>query len=369
MIIGVDASRANRPQKTGVEWYSYHLIQHLKRLAKADQYSWLLYGNTPLTHGLEICPPAWHEMRLAWPLPYLWTQARLSFEMLRHPPDVLYVPAHVLPRIIPKRSVVVIHDVGFRRLPALYKPIQLWNHEWSTRDIVKRASRIITVSEFSREEIIDAFKASRDQVRAIYPGINHDRYRKIAVEDARPVLERFGISKPFFVYIGRLELKKNVELILRAFMQARPNAELILAGPPGFGHEELLKLAETSEIASAIHFVGYITEDEKVALLSSAAALIHPTWYEGFGITIVEAMACHCPVLCSDTASLPEVAGRAHAQWFNPANVPALATEMERALEPDSTRTARLASAFEWSRQYTWEQTATHTLRALTDWS
>jgi hypothetical protein len=112
MIIGIDASRANRPKKTGVEWYSYHLIQHLKRLSGAANHSWLLYGNTPLTHGLEIGPPAWHEIALTWAPKYLWTQIRLSYEMWRRPPDVLYVSSHVLPRIIPRRSVVVIHAVG-----------------------------------------------------------------------------------------------------------------------------------------------------------------------------------------------------------------------------------------------------------------
>ncbi len=368
MIIGIDASRANRPRKTGVEWYNYHLIQHLKRLPASADHSWLLYGNTPLTHGLELGPPAWHETRLSWPPKYLWTQIRLSFEMWHRPPDVLYVPAHVLPRIIPKRSVVVIHDVGFRRMPSLYKPVQRLYHEWSTRDIVKRASRILTVSEFSRQEIVETFGASYEQVEVIYPGINHDRYRRVSAEDARIVLERFQIRKPFFVYIGRLERKKNVALIVRAFAQAHPDAELVLAGPSGLGHEELEDLARQSPNPDAIHFVGYITEEEKVALLSSATALIHPAWYEGFGIPIVEAMACHCPVICSEVASLPEVAGREHVQWFDPTNVDELAHEMHLALQPEDGRERRLERAFEWAQQYTWEQAAEQTLRALTDW-
>ncbi len=368
MIIGIDATRANRSQKTGVEWYSYHLIQHLKRLPKSNQYSWLLYGNTPLTHGLELGPPAWHETHLDWPLPYLWTQARLSFEMMHHPPDVLYVPSHVLPRVTPRRSVVVVHDVGFRRLPALYKPAQRLYHEWSTRDIIKRASRILTVSEFSREEIIDTFHASNEQVRVIYPGIDHARYRKMPPEQAKTMIARFGIQRPFFLYIGRLERKKNLPCVLRAFIDANPDAELVLAGPPGFGYEALLDQAGSSLGAPRIHVVGYITEEEKVALLSSAVALIHPAWYEGFGIPVVEAMACRCPVICSDVASLPEVVGREHAQWFHPARSDELALQMARALLPDETREARLEQACSWSQQYTWEQTAAQTLRALTEW-
>lgn len=369
MIIGIDASRANRPKKTGVEWYSYHLIQHLKRLSGAANHSWLLYGNTPLTHGLEIGPPAWHEIALTWAPKYLWTQIRLSYEMWRRPPDVLYVSSHVLPRIIPRRSVVVIHDVGFRRMPWLYKPIQQLYHEWSTRDIVKRASRILTVSEFSRQEIMETFGATYEQIQVIYPGINHDRYRRVSAQEANEVLERFHIRKPFFLYIGRLELKKNVELIIRAFTQAHPDAELVLAGSPGLGYEALQELAGASDLAESIHFIGYITEEEKVALLSSATALVHPAWYEGFGIPIVEAMACHCPIICSEVASLPEVAGREHVQWFDPTSVDELTREMQLALAPEDGRERRLERAFEWAQQYTWEQAAELTLRALTEWN
>lgn len=383
MVIGIEASRANRPQKTGVEWYGYHMIQHLKRLSEADQHSWLLYGNTPLTHGLEIGPPAWHEVRLPWPPKYLWTQGCLSLEMQRRPPDVLYVPSHVLPRVIPKKTVVVIHDVGFRRLPDLYKPIQRAYHEWTTRDIVKRASRILTVSEFSKQEIVETFKASPDQIQVIYPGIDHDRYYRRDAADMRRVLERFQIPKPFFLYIGRIELKKNVGMIIKAFEKVVIEAfekfkdrrgvgdpfRLVLVGQPGAGYEEVERLIAKSPIREMIHVTGYVNEEEKIALLSSAAALIHPAWYEGFGIPIVEAMATGCPVICSKVASLPEVAGEHHVLWFDPTNVYDLVKQMSVALHPDTEQEKRARAAMEWSRRYTWEQAAQQTFKALTDWS
>ncbi len=383
MIIGIDASRANRPQKTGVEWYGYHMIQHLKRLPEAEDYSWLLYANTPLTHGLEIGPPAWHEVRLSWPPKYLWTQGCLSLEMRRRPPDVLYVSSHVLPRVIPKRTVVVIHDVGFRRLPDLYKPIQRAYHEWTTRDIVKRASRILTVSEFSRQEIVETFNASPEQIQVIYPGIDHDRYYPRPAEETNAVLEGFQIPKPFFLYIGRIELKKNVEVVIRAFEKVVIEAfekfkdrrgvgdpfRLVLVGPPGAGYGEVERVIAKSPIRDMIHVVGYVNEEEKIALLSSAAALIHPAWYEGFGIPIVEAMAVGCPVICSRVASLPEVAGEDNVLWFDPKNVYDLVRQMGVALHPDTVQELRAQRAREWSKRYTWEAAAKQTLRVLTDWS
>src|SRR5690349_10689956 len=155
MRIGIEASRANRPVKTGVEGYAWHVIQELKELPAASKHEWWLYGNTPLATDLGAFPPNWKEKRRCWPPKSRWTQARLSWEMIHRPPEVLFVPAHVLPRFTPKKSVVTVHDVGFHRFPELYKHVQVAYHEWSTRDIVRKNARIITVSEFCKKEIVE----------------------------------------------------------------------------------------------------------------------------------------------------------------------------------------------------------------------
>ncbi len=377
MIIGVDASRANRPKKTGVEWYSYQIIQYLKRLPEAGRHSWLLYGNTPLTHGLEQGPAAWHEVSLHWWPKYLWTQLRLSWEMWRRPPEVLYVAAHVLPRIIPRRTVVVIHDVGFHRLPHLYKPIQRWYHEWSTRDILKRASKIITVSEFSKAELVDAYQANPAHIEVIHLGMDHDRYVRQEEFVALQILERFQLTTPFFLCIGRIEYKKNISVVIRAFEafmagehHGDEDFQLVLAGQPGVGYQEIEALVAESPVRERIRLLGYITEEEKIALLSTAAALIHPSWYEGFGIPIVEAMACLCPVICSRLEALLEIGGESHARWFDPNSARELAEQMEDLARADvEPEEVRLREAAIWSRQYTWERAAERTLEALTTWN
>lgn len=373
MIIGVDASRANRPKKTGVEWYSYEIIQHLKRLPAANNHSWLLYSNAPLTHGLELGPPAFHEVSLPWAPKYLWTQARLSLEMWQRPPDVLYVPSHVLPRIIPKRTVVVIHDIGFRRFPELYKPIQRLYHEWSTRDILKRASRVVTVSDFSKQELVEVFGAEAERIHVMYPGIDHDRYQRRDWHATQPILDRFQITKPFFLFVGRLERKKNIDGMIRGFERymetASKPATLVLAGQPGAGYDDTMRLINESPVREHIYLPGYINEEEKIALLSSATALVHAAWYEGFGIPIVEAMACRCPVICSAVASLPEVAGAENALWFDPANHDELAEQMRIVMQEGTAREERLNKAQHWASQYTWEDSARHALQLLTDWS
>ncbi len=384
MIIGIEASRANRPQKTGVEWYAYQVIQGMKALPEAHDHSWLLYGNASLTNGLEQGPENWHEVRLRWPPKYLWTQLRLSYEMWRRPPELLFVPAHVLPRVIPKRTVVTIHDVGFHRWPDLYPgfnrvpgittsaPRRFF--EWSTRDIIKRASRILTVSVFSKQEIVEAYGADPERIFVTPLGLDHTRYRRASPESCEPVLNRLRIITPFFLSVGRKEKKKNLETMVQAFERFKyargmgDPFQLVLVGPSGIGAQELERRILASPARDFIQQIGYVSEEEKVALLSTASALIHASWYEGFGLPLLEAMACGCPVICSRVAALPEVVGEEQAWWFDPADPDALAHQMTRCLSDTQDRETRRAAGLNWVQRYRWEETARHTLDFLTRW-
>ncbi len=374
MLIGIEASRANRPKKTGVEWYAYHLIQELKRLPEAEPHSWLLYGNTPLAHGLEKGPRNWHERQLSWPPKYLWTQARLTLEMLVRKPEVLFVPAHVLPRVIPRKTVVTIHDVGFHRFPQLYTKKQLAYHEWSTRDILNRAERVITVSGFSKQELMDVYQADPDKIFVTHLAIDHHRFYPRSVEETERILAGWEIPDHFLMFVGRLERKKNLTTLLEAFRLYKEWAgeddplELVLVGQPGVGYEEIERLIQLHPANHQVQLVGYVTEEEKAALLSRATALVHPSWYEGFGLPPLEAMACGCPVICSRGTSLPEVVGIENALWFDPADAQTLAVHIDHIAHDDSTHIELQQRGLWWVRRYTWEETARQTLRLLTEW-
>ncbi len=374
MLIGIEASRANRQKKTGVEWYAYHLIQTMKRLPEAEHHSWLLYSNTPLMRGLEKGPSNWHERRLSWPPKYLWTQVRLSLEMLMRRPEILFVPAHVLPRFFPSKSVVTIHDIGFHRFPQLYKKKQVAYHEWSTREIVKKAARILTVSSFCKRELVDAYQADPDKVFVTHLAIDHQRFYPRSFEESERVLSKWEVPEHFLMFVGRLERKKNITTLLEAFtiykQWAGPDdpLELILCGQPGVGYDEIERLIKNHIATDKITLAGYITEEEKAALLSRATAYVHPAWYEGFGIPPVEAMACGCPVLCARGSSLPEVVGIENALWFDPADAQTLAEHIDHVAHDESTHIELQQRGLWWARHYTWEETARQTLRLLTEW-
>lgn len=374
MLIGIDASRANRPEKTGVEWYASHLIQALKISPGQEKQTWLLYAPHSLSAQLGEAPANWHSRALNWVFSRFWTQIRLSIEMARHAPDVLFVPAHVLPRVLPKRSVVTVHDVGFFRYPHLYSTFDRWWQRWSTRDSVRRATRVLTVSEYSKQELVQFCEVNPDQITVIYPGADHVMAIPPSPEKRQSVIDRYRISGSYFLYLGRLETKKNILSLIEAFRRYKEDrglgdpVSLVLAGSSGEGFAAIQAAITQTALGSLIIQTGYVTEEDKATLLSGAIALVHPAWYEGFGFTPVEAMSLSCPVICARSGSLPEVVGVENALWFDPADPEALANCLEQMVRDEAARSALREQGRVWAARYTWQKAGEQLLAQLTRW-
>ena len=375
MLIGIEASRADRVQKTGVEWYAWRLIQALKQVPEQSQQQWLLYSNGELSAELGTSPANWHARALSWPPRYLWTQIRLSLELARHRPDVLFVPAHVLPRVIPAKSVVTVHDVGFFRHPELYKFAQRLLLPLMTRDVVRRASRIVTVSEYSKQEIMHFCGVEPERIFVTYPGADHFGASPENAAALPELLAHLRVTGPYFLYVGRLEAKKNILTLIEGFRRYKEDRGLgdphclVLTGIPGEGYDRIQEEIRRSGLSECIIQTGYLQEPEKQLLLAGARGLVHPSWYEGFGFTPLEAMTAGCPVVCARAGSLPEVVGVENALWFDPNDPEVLAQHLDRLINDELTRTALIAKGRAWVKRYTWKETAEQTLEILTHWS
>lgn len=370
MWIGVEASRANRLNRTGVEWYACHLMRELAALPQAAEHQWTAYTETPLQADLRSWIPNWEERVLPWPPKYLWTQLRLSWEMKMRPPQVLFVPAHVLPRVTPKKAVVTVHDVGFRRFPKLYKPAQIAYHDITTRDIVRSNAKIITVSEFSKREIVELYHASPDQITVTPLGIDTERYCTQSEDAKQLIREKYKLDRPFMLFVGRLEEKKNISRLVRAFCEAMDGSKggelLVLAGPEGYGWSEVRTWLATHPRRNQVRVLGYLPEGDKPALTAAADWYIQASLYEGFGLPVLEAMACGVPVLCANAGSLPEVVGSAKALFFDPFNIPDIAVTIERAFRLSrETRGEMVGLGQIHAQQFTWKRTAEQTFPIL----
>ncbi|MDD4901044.1 MAG: glycosyltransferase family 1 protein [Patescibacteria group bacterium] len=385
MLIGLDASRANRRFKSGTEWYAYYLIKELAKIDSTNQY--LLYSDKPLTGGLadlaganpdngreitvkrgcQIIKSPHHNFKakiLAWPFSYLWTQVRLSLEMLVEPPDALFIPAHTLPLIHPKKSVVTIHDVGFERAKELYgsdnlgpsggwigkifglfiklftggkfRANKLDYHSWSTKFALEHAKKIIAVSEFTKQEMIDIYGASGEKIEVVHNGFNSELYKKISDKnEIEKTLKKYGIKAPYIFYVGRLEKKKNTARLVNAFAimkeKYKTNHKLVLVGNADLGFDEVKYVIEEFDLQNDVIITGWVPELDIPYLYGGAALFVFPSLYEGFGIPLVQAMASGVPVTASDIPSIRETT--AGAAWlFNPLDKRDIAEKMAKVL-------------------------------------
>lgn len=367
MIIGIDASRANKKNKTGVEWYSYHLIEEFKKLDKENHY--FLYTDKPLEGDLAKCPSNFEEVILKWPLPRFWTLGRLSLEMKfgKKKPDVLFVPAHTTPLLTPKETVVTVHDIGFEHYPELYSWADKLYHRFSIQVIKRKVDRIITISKYSRDDIVNFYNIAKHKVKIVANGYDNKRYKQLEVSDSD--LSKHKIPEKFILFIGRLEAKKNTASLVEAFAQfleKNPDSthKLVLVGKQGYGFEKVVEIIEKYNIQDKVIMPGWLDDEDLPKLLNKASLFVFPSLFEGFGIPVLEAMACGCPVICSNTTSLPEAAGEA-ALMFDPTNLDDIVARMEQVLlNPEVSESLR-EKGLNRVKDFSWEKCALETLDVI----
>lgn len=370
MVIGLEASRANRPSKTGVEWYSYHLIQALKKITP-DDIGVLLYTNEKLTEALADCPQNFKEQRLAWPPKYLWTQIRLWWELVLNSPDVLFVPAHTIP-FLPLRKktkiCVTVHDVGFKRYPALYSKIQFYYHDLTMKIIRKRADKIITISDFSRIEMIDLYQVEPAKIIVIPLGYDKEKYRaNMEIAGADAVLQKYKITQPYVLYVGRLEKKKNIGSMVKAFAyakEAQPDLKLVLAGQSGYDYEAVKKIISDNKLTDEIFLPGYIEENDLPLILKMAEVFLFTTLYEGFGLPILQALAVGTPVVTSDLEPHRFVAGGA-AALANPQKPEDIAKQINKIIKDKEFSNLLKTQGLKRASEFSWTKTARETMAVL----
>lgn len=356
MIIGIDASRANKKERTGVEWYSYFLIQEFKRLVPAETKVWLYMQEPPCEDFLPL-PPNWEARVLPWPFRF-WTIFRLSWEMLWRKPDVFFSPANILPFFAPKKTFTTIHDIGFKRFPDCYGVFEKIIQNFGTRRAIKKSDKIFVPSEFTKKELIDAYGAGAEKI-VITPLSSTAKSVAVATLLAGEILEKYKIKKPYFLYIGRKEDKKNTPRLVEAFKifnQKNPEYSLVLAGPN--------KISDITYQMSNVKSIDWIGTEEKLILLQNCEAFVFPSLYEGFGLPILEAFAAEAPVITSGAASMPEVA-RDAAVFVDPQDAHDIAAAMEKIAKNSGLRQELAQKGKNRLADFSWEKCAGKTLEIM----
>ncbi|OGE76597.1 MAG: hypothetical protein A3C85_00410 [Candidatus Doudnabacteria bacterium RIFCSPHIGHO2_02_FULL_48_21] len=367
MLLGIDASQANRKNRTGTEWYAFYLLEEFKHiLGGKEGIRVRLYTRDALQSDIANNLPDNFEVHiLRWPFRFFWGQLRLSAEMLALPPDVLFCPAHTIPLVHPGKTYTTLHDVGFKDYPELYDKPSLWYHQFSAKLAVKKAVKIFTVSDFSKNRIMQNYSVPAERITVTYLGFDQSKYHTLERQVSEKTAAEFGLKyKQFFLYVGRIEPKKNLLRQIEGYEMSGTNFPFVIAGRKVDTRDVDSYLEKRPELKAKIRFLDYISEQDKIALYCSASALLFATLYEGFGLPIVEAQACGTPVITSNTASNAEIAGQG-ALIVHPDSPHEIGQAISKVISDNNLREQLISFGFENNRRFNWRQTALLTLEQL----
>lgn len=372
MLIGIDASRALRAQRTGTERYSLELIHHLLALPEASAHRWRLYldASDPDARLTGHLPSAEYVETCVMPARRLWTHRALAQEVTRRRPDVLFVPAHVIPFIIPASrlpaSVVTVHDLGYHAFPETHTWIQRLLIEGGTRWSVRVARRVIAVSQATANDLTALYHVPKARIRVIYEAPAQTLI--VTPEQVDGVRQRYRVERPYALFVGTIQPRKNVARLLQAYEWLYRNTpvafDLVFAGAPGWLSDSLYEQAASMGLAQHVRFLGYIPDDDLPALLKDALFFSFPSLFEGFGLPVLEAQSYGVPVLTSNNSSLPEVAGNA-ALLVDPTDVEAIANAMLRLSQDEVLRQQLIEAGYANVQRFSWEKAARETLAVL----
>jgi glycosyltransferase involved in cell wall biosynthesis len=358
MRVAIDARTLGSP-KTGDRTYCLNLLRGMAAVRPEGEF--LLY--TERETGLpEELPPNFRQVVLKAPQRGLWTPWSLPRDLGRRGADLLHVQ-YIIPPSAPCPIITTIHDISFRRHPEWFPLKHRLLLNFLIPMAARNAAQVITGSEYSRADLIDAFDLPPEKV-TVTPYAADPIYRPIDREAAkRAVSQRFGLRGPFVLAVGVLQPRKNLPRLIRAFGRIAkevPHA-LALVGKPGWAHEELQQAATASGLGSRLKFTGYVPDADLPFLYNAADLFVYPSLLEGFGFCALEAMACGTPVITSNVTSLPEVVGDA-ALMVEPTDGDALAGAIRQALTDEPLRERLREAGFARAARFSWERTAAETL-------
>jgi len=371
MTIGIDASRAFSPEKTGTENYSYYLMQNLRAFLEHEEV--ILYVRKGVDIPFDL-PRPWKVQEISWK--YLWTQGGLSWELFWRPVDRLLVPSHALPWIHPKRSMIVVHGLEYEHIPEAYPFFSRVLLKIMTRLSCIWGRHIITVSESTKKDLIDFYHIDSEKITTIHQsvsdisgqgigGSHEGKYNKKSSSRPKSRAERsqscIKEKVSYFLVLGRLETRKNIIRTIEAFEIFKDiyhtNHRLILAGKPGYGYRKIQRKIQNSKYKKNIIERGYISETEKGKLLEHTETLLFLSRAEGFGLPLLEAQVARVPVIASDIPIMHEIAGEG-AYFVKKDDMYEIARNMHEISKNDEKKRGILEKGRKNVVRFSWEQCA-----------
>jgi len=383
MRIGIDA-RFYGPVGKGLGRYVQEVIDNMIKIASAEGASFnFVIFLSPENFDEFICEQNNVKkvcLEIKW---YSWQeQIFMPFHIWREKIDLMHFPHFNVPILTPGKFVVTIHDLILTHFPTrrattlnpmVYR-FKTWAYRLVIRSAIKRSKKIITVSEFTKKDIIEQFKIKAEKIVVTYEGVaNLAKGRDslfVAKLNNEEILKQYHIPNNFLLYVGNAYPHKNLEMLLKVFvklLERKPDLRLVLVGKEDYFYDHIhdnaraLNLWQKGNVNSPVIFPGYVSDAQLEILYQEARAYVFPSLYEGFGLPPLEAMARSCPVVSSDRSSLPEILGTA-AMYFNPEDKNDMVEKIWRLLNDNELRNFLIVKGLEQIKKYSWWECANQTL-------
>ncbi len=360
MKIALDGYEANVSQRLGSSRVAFELLKSLEKIDSKNDYTFLL--PTPPLADLPKDREGW-KYKILKPKK-LWTRIALPIFLYtaKQKPDIFFSPTHYIPRFVPAsiKKVVTIFDLSFLHFPEMFTSRDLWQLTNWTKFSASQADHIITISEFSKQDIISQYKIDKNKITVAYPGFDKENYKPKGKKPGN-----------YIIYIGTIQPRKNLIRLMEAVSRIE-NLNLIIVGKTegegrqGWMYEDILQTPKKLGIEDRVKFLGFIPTAELKILLSGAAAYIQPSLWEGFGIPVVEAMATGVPVLVSNDSSLPEVVGKA-GLLFDPYSVDQIEQAIRTIVADNKLREKYSKAGIIQAQKFSWDKMAEIVLKVFGD--
>jgi glycosyltransferase involved in cell wall biosynthesis len=369
MILAIDGYEANVAHRVGIGTFAYELLVRIVDLIAEGKTAFskvrIYLPSAPLADMPKASDRV--EYRVVGPQKF-WTFWALPRSIMHDQPQasVVFSPTHYIPRFIQTPRVMSIMDVSYLSFPELFRPQDLHKLVHWTAYSAARARAIITISEFSKNAIIKAYKTGKTRVDVVYPGLVQKTASMSTKTDTHT---SYNLPKRYILAVGTLQPRKNYTKLIEAFSRLEDtDVSLVIVGKKGWLYEEILAAPEQYGVADRVKFLDFVPDADLPTLYKNAECFVLPSLYEGFGLPVLEAMAHHTTVVISRVSSLPEIGGDA-AIYVDPEVVTSITQGLSQALKEHGTKAekTRIARADKRVALFDWDMAAKHVLEILTD--
>jgi glycosyltransferase involved in cell wall biosynthesis len=368
MQIGIDGNEANIENRVGVNQYAFDLLWAIYKLQdewKSRNQIWVFLKNQPLA-GMPPESDDFHYLVLwgsrNWILtkltPYLWTHKSKM--------DIFFSPSHYVPLFSPIPVVCSIMDLGYLEFSGQFRKRDFWQLKLWTAYSVRVSKAIIAISSSTRNDIVRHYPSASSKTFVTHLGYDSTKFNmQIGVDDVRRIKAKYAIVSNYILYLGTLKPSKNIEGLIEAYARLSTDCRLVIAGKKGWLFENIFSKVKKLGLTDKIIFTDYIPEEDKPALVKGAKVFCLPSFWEGFGLDVLSAMACGVPVVVSNRGSLPEVAGKIGV-IVDPEDVENIAEGLKKVLSASEIEYNRMVEAgLLRVKEFNWEKTAKKTLEIL----